>query len=185
MTDLTVIVPPAGEPLTLGAAKDYLRIAGTGEDALVTALIAGARAQIEAASGLALVTRTLRRRWRQWPRGLTRSGVALRPGPMTALVAVTRTDGEGGEDLLTGRFETSGGRMRLRPFIPLPIIPLDGAIEVDFETGFGAPGDVPEDLVRAVLLIVNDCYQRGAARVAGGLPEAVWPILSARQEVRL
>ena len=55
---LTVMTPPDGEVLSLDAAKDYLRIGTGGEDALVTALIASAR--LEAASGLVLVTRTLK-----------------------------------------------------------------------------------------------------------------------------
>ena len=57
---LTVMTPPDGEALSLDAAKDYLRIGTGGEDALVTALIASARARLEAASGLVLVTRTLK-----------------------------------------------------------------------------------------------------------------------------
>ena len=55
MTDLTVITPPAEEPLTLAAAKDFLRLGTNAEDALVGELIKAGRAQVEASTGLALV----------------------------------------------------------------------------------------------------------------------------------
>jgi uncharacterized phiE125 gp8 family phage protein len=184
MTDLTVITPPAGEPLTLAAAKDFLRLGTDTEDALVTALIRAGRAHVEMASGLALVTRTLKRRWTAWPHGLMRGGVKLRPGPAQALVTVVRVDAEGGEELLTGRFQLTNGKLRLRPFAGLPVVPLGGCIEVTFETGFGAAEDVPEDLVHGVKLWVQAAYlaqggQRGAADAAA---EAV---IAPRREMRL
>ena len=96
MSDLTVIAPPAEEPLTLAAAKDFLRLGTTAEDGLVTELIRAGRAHVETASGLAFVTRTLKRRWTAWPYGLMLGGVKLRPAPARALVSVVRVDAEGG-----------------------------------------------------------------------------------------
>jgi uncharacterized phiE125 gp8 family phage protein len=183
MTDLTVITPPAGEPLSLAAAKDFLRLGTDAEDALVTELIRAGRAQVEAASGLALVTRTLMRRWTDWPHGLMRAGVKLRPGPATALVSVVRIDAEGGEELLTGRFELLNGKLRLRPFAGLPVVPLGGSVTVTFEAGYGDAEDVPEDLVHGVKLWVQAAYLAGERR--GGLPEEVTAFLAARREVRL
>ncbi len=184
MTDLTVITPPAGEPLTLAAAKDFLRLATSAEDALVTELIRAGRAWVETASGLALVTRTLRRRWTAWPHGLMRGGVKLRPGPASALVSVVRVDAEGGEELLTGRFELINGKIRLRPFAGLPVVPLGGAIEVTFEAGFGEAADVPEDLVHGVKLWVQAAYLSGDG-VRGGVPEAAALAAALRREVRI
>ncbi|MEQ9507065.1 MAG: hypothetical protein RLO80_12440 [Hyphomonas sp.] len=183
MTDLTVISPPAGEPLTLAAAKDFLRLGTEAEDALVTELIRAGRAHVEAASGLALVTRTLKRRWTAWPHGLMRGGVKLRPGPAQALVSVVRVDAEGGEELLTERFQLQGGKLRLRPIAGLPVVPLGGAIEVTFETGFGDAGDVPEDLVHGVKLWVQAAYLANGER--GSVPDGVAAVIAARREVRL
>lgn len=184
MTDLTVITPPAGEPLTLASAKDFLRLGTDAEDALVTELIRAGRAQVEAATGLALVSRTLVRRWTAWPHGLMRGGVKLRPGPAKALVSVVRVDAEGGEELLTGRFVLEGGKLRLRPFAGLPVVPLGGAIEVMFEAGYGAPEEVPEDLVHGVKLFVQAAYLAGDGG-RGSVPEAALAVLAARREVRL
>ncbi|MFN3910783.1 hypothetical protein [Hyphomonas sp.] len=129
------------------------------------------------------MTRTLMRRWTAWPHGLMRGGVKLRPGPATSLVSVVRVDADGGEELLTGRFELLNGKLRLRPFAGLPVVPLGGFITVTFEAGYGDAGDVPEDLVHGVKLWVQAAYLAGAAR--GGIPEEVAAFLAARREVRL
>lgn len=182
MTELTVISPPEGEPVSLAAAKEFLRLGTDGEDALVARLVSAGRAQIEAASGLALVTRTVRRHWPSWPEGLTRRGVRLRPGPATALVSVVRQSGDGEADTLTERFDLMGGRLRLKRAWGIPLIPLDGWIEVTFETGFGLPEDVPPDLVHAVKLWVQMVYLRGAPAPPPALPDEVRAILDARRE---
>lgn len=183
MNELTVITPPEAEPLSLAAAKEFLRIGTDADDGLVTELIRAGRAQVEAASGLALVSRTLKRRWTKWPHGLLRGGVKLRPGPATALVSVVRIDSEGGEELLTGRFRLEGGKLRLRPFVGLPVVPLGGAIEVTFVTGYGAASDVPDDLVHAVKLWIQAAYLSGDRR-GPSTPETALT-LAAHREVRL
>ncbi len=182
MTSLTVLIPPAAEPLSLAAARDFLRIGNGDEDGLLADLVRSARAQVEAASGLALVTRTLRRRWTEWPHGLVRGGVRLRPGPAMALVAVSREDAAGTDDPVTECFRLEGGRLRLRPAMALPMIPLGGAVHVDFEAGFGGPEAVPEDLVQAVRLTLLSAYQRGRP---GEMPEGAEALVAARREVRL
>lgn len=182
MSDLTVITPPAGEPVSLDAAKEFLRLGTDAEDGLVTRLIASARAQIEAASGLALASRTLRRTWTRWPWAIVAGGARLRPGPAGALVSVTRFDGAGAQEALTGRFEISAGKLRLKAGEALPGIAADGRVEVVFQAGFGAPGEVPEDLQHAVKLHVQAAYLRGSEQPLSGVPEDVQAILDARRE---
>jgi uncharacterized phiE125 gp8 family phage protein len=182
MSNLTVITPPAEEALSLGAAKEYLRIGHAGEDGLVAALIPAARARLEIVGGFALVTQTLKRGWDCWPPGVTRHGVRLLPGPASALVAVELVDAEGGGELVTTRFRLEGGRLKLKPFTPLPGIPIGGRVEVTFVAGYGAAADVPADLVLALKRLVRVAYQRGDA---ADLPEDVAAILAARSEVRL
>ena len=104
MNNLTVISPPDGEALSLDAAKEYLRIGHAGEDGLVAELIAAARARLEAEMGLALVARTVKRRFDRWPSGVTRTGMRLMPGPASALVSVETVDAEGAAQLYTARF---------------------------------------------------------------------------------
>ncbi|MBD3813631.1 MAG: hypothetical protein IE917_15600 [Betaproteobacteria bacterium] len=182
MSNLTVITPPAEAALSLAAAKAYLRIGHDGEDGLVAALIPAAEARLETAGGLALVTRTVRRSWDCWPAGMRCGGVRLVPAPASALVAVEIVDAEGGAETVTTRFVLEGGRLKLKPFVPLPGIPLGGRVEVTFVAGYGAAADVPADLVQALKRLVLVAYQRGED---ASLPEDVAAILNARTEVRL
>lgn len=182
MSELTVITPPAGEALSLQAAKDMLRLGTDAEDALVAQLIASGRAQIEAASGLALVSRTLRRTWARWPQSVAHGGVALRPGPVAGLASVVRFDGLDAEENISARFEVARGKLRLRAGRALPGIAPGGRVEVTFQAGFGAPEAVPEDLVHALKLFAQAAYLRGSERPPAGIPEEVQRILDARRE---
>ena len=182
MNNLTVISPPDGEALSLDTAKAYLRIGHEGEDELVTGLIASARARLEAETGLALVTRTMKRRFDRWPSGVTRTGMRLVPGPASALVSVETLDAEGAAQLYAARFALSGGGVRLKPFVALPSIPPGGYADGTFVTGYGAAADVPEDLVQALKRLVLAAYRRETGEA---LPEEVAAILAARRERRL
>lgn len=186
MTNLTVITPPAEEPVSLASAKAFLRLGHNGEDALVSDLIASARARIEQESGQALVTQVMRVAWTAWPLALSGRGVALPRRPATALVSVLLVDPDGTLDEQTERFRLDCGRLTLRPWSWCPIIEPGGSVQVTFEAGFGAADDVPEDLKEACLRLVAALYsRRGAEADSQGLPDAVQSILNARREVRL
>ncbi|MEZ6001419.1 hypothetical protein [Hyphomonas sp.] len=182
MSNLTVITPPAGAALSLAAAKEYLRIGHDGEDGLVAALIPATEARLETAGGLALVTRTLKRSWESWPAGMTRNGARLLPAPATALVAVEIVGLEGGTETVTTRFVLEAGRLKLKPFVALPSIPLGGRVEVTFVAGYGDAADVPADLVQALKRLVLVAYQRAED---ADMLEDVAAVLAARTEVRL
>ena len=179
---LTVITPPGEEALPLAAAKAFLRVGHDGEDALIADLIAGARARPEEASGMALVTRTLRRTFHVWPSALYRRGIVLRPGPVTALTAVRLVDAEDEATDVTARFILAGSRVCLKPGSSMPIIVSGSRAEVDFAAGFGAATDIPDDLVHALKLILLDAYRRNGE---AGLPDEAAAIIAARREVLL
>jgi len=102
---VTTLAAPAAEPLSLAEAKDYLRVAGDGEDGLVASLIAGARARIEALANVAMISRTLRVTMDWWPRGaVERRTVVLPVRPADELVAVRVFNGSGEAQTVTGRF---------------------------------------------------------------------------------
>jgi hypothetical protein len=93
--NVTTLAPPAVEPVGLAEMKDFLRISSAGEDDLVGRLIAGARARIEEAVGLALVSRTLRVTLEAWPSAmLTRRSMALPVRPAGAHAGVTAALGD-------------------------------------------------------------------------------------------
>lgn len=190
MTKLTVITPPAEEPVTLAAAKDFLRIGHDGEDDLVTRLIAGARARIEQAAGLALVVQTLRVDWLAWPSTLAGRGALLPRRPAKALVSVVCVSEDGDRTDETDRFRIDCGRLGLRPWSLSPAIDSGGWVEITYEAGYGAASDVPEDLKEALLRLAGSLYSTRAPDAfdlssGGAVPDEVRAILEARREVRL
>lgn len=190
MTNLTVITPPAEEPVTLAAAKDFLRIGHDGEDDLVTRLIQSARARIEQEAGLALITQTLRVEWFAWPSTLAGRGAILPRRPVTSVTSVESINPAGDETDHTNRFRLDCGRLGLRPWSQQPAIETGGSVAVTYEAGFGAGSDVPEDLKEAILRLVGSLYAARAPSAfefgpGGALPAEVRAILEARREVRL
>lgn len=177
---LTVLTPPGEAALSLAAAKAFLRIGHDGEDGLIADLIAGARARLEEASGLALVTRALRRTFHAWPRALYRQGIALRPGPVSTLTAVRLVEAEDEASDITARFTLAGSRLCLKPASTAPHIASGARVEVDFAAGFGSASDIPSDLIHALKLILLVAYRRNGET---GLPEEAEAIIAARREV--
>lgn len=184
MTDLTVISPPAGEALSLSEAKDFLRIGHDGEDDLVLGLIGAARAQLETASGLALVSRTLKRTWHQWGAGIQGRGAALRPGPVSGLVSVSLVERDETVTDVTGAFALKCGRLVLAPAGILPPLSNGRRAEIVFGAGFGPPEAVPEDLRYCLKRLVQVAYRR-AGEADDSLPDDVTAMLARRRGVRL
>ena len=130
----TLIAPPGEEPVTLAEAKAFCRIDGSDEDALVNALIAAARLQVESLTGRALITQSWRLTMACAPRL-----VELPVIPVAALVAAP--DGA----VLQGD-------------AVLLVEPVD-ELTVDYTAGYGAAADVPGDLKQAVLTLVAYWYE--------------------------
>ena len=108
---VTTLAAPAAEPVSLAEAKEYLRIGGDGEDGLVSSLIAGARARIEAMANVAMITRTLRVTMDWWPRGAVEKRTVVMPvRPADELVAVRVFNGSGVPQTVTERFTLARGR---------------------------------------------------------------------------
>lgn len=189
---LDLLTPPSGEPLSLADAKAFARVGSDHEDALITQLIAAARARIEAETGLALMSRSLRLTLTDWPLGvLERGGLRLPKRPAHSLIAVRLTDGETSEDV-TDRFELETG-MCAR-LVPVPfggwVWPrsIHERIELDWVAGFGDAEDVPEDLIHAMKLIVAHefAYRDGADyRARDDLKARLEEALAPRREVRI
>ncbi|CAN5208552.1 head-tail connector protein [soil metagenome] len=152
--------PPVAEPVTLAEAKAYLRLSGTEEDALVTALIAAARQHVERATGLALMAQGWSHFLDCWPE---RGTIALPVAPLIAIEAV-RVFGEDDEPATIDEahyFADDAGRpprfvWRAGRTPPKPGRAANG-IEIAVTAGFA--GGVPEPLLMAILRIVAHRFE--------------------------
>ncbi len=162
MSWTTILSPPATEPITLADAKAWLRVATSSEDDLVTSLIAAARNAFETETGIALITRRLRRHWLQWPRALVQGRIALSPGPAATLIDAAILDDAG--DIvsdITDQFTIHGGALERYASLLMPHIPDGGALAVTYDAGFGAGADVPDRFKQALRDIIRNAYARG------------------------
>jgi uncharacterized phiE125 gp8 family phage protein len=188
---VTTLAGPAAEPVGLAEAKDYLRIAGEGEDGLVESLIAGARERIERLADVAMISRTLRVAMSGWPRGAVERRVVVLPvRPADELVAVRVFDAHGEAEDVSARFSLPRGRAARLVWtdgaFPWPGQRVNG-IEIDYSAGFGeAPDDVAEGLRLAVKRLAAHAYHaRDPETLAGPLPEDVKGLVAPWRRVRL
>ena len=186
---VTTLEAPAAQPVGLAEAKEFLRISGAGEDSLVTSLIASARARIEEAVGLALISRTLRVTLDGWPMAMNaRRRMTLPVRPAGSLVGV-RIVRQGVPEDLTAQFSLTPGRSARLNWIS-GVLPWTGpgkVIEIDYVAGFGeAASDVAESLRLAVKLLVAHTYQsRGVDTRGDLLPADVAALVAPWRRVRL
>ncbi|AJY47232.1 head-tail connector protein [Martelella endophytica] len=158
-----LMTPPAEEPVSLAEAKAFLRLDGSDEDGLVTALVKTAREHLETVTGLSLVTQGWRLYRDDWPA----SGmISLARGPVQSIEAVTVYDGEGvAETISLDGFGLDGRARPARLYLPALAGKRVGpsGIEVDFTAGFGAATAVPEAAKQALLRHVAHMFVfRGA-----------------------
>lgn len=160
----TLIVAPSAEALTLAEAKAHLRLDGSEEDGLLTALIRTAREHLERSLDLCLITQG----WRHYLDSIPEDGVIqLAKSPIQAIESVTVYDGAGTPRLLSldGHVLDGASRparlfLREREAAGRAI----NGIEIDLRAGFGATGaEVPDVLKRAMLMHVAQMFElRGA-----------------------
>ena len=133
---LTLITPPASEPLDVSEAKLYARISQADEDVLVEDLIRAARELVEG-RGIAIHTQT-------WEYALDRFPVCFRLpiAPLQSVTSITYTDSDGVATVLAADQYTVDTRSR-----PARIVPAYGvswpatrtvpnAVVVKFVAGF-------------------------------------------------
>jgi uncharacterized phiE125 gp8 family phage protein len=157
-----LLTPPAVEPLSLAEAKDYLRVEHADDDDVIAALIASARAHVEAATRRALITQTWRHSRDAWPRD---GRIAVLPAPLKALVGARVYDQDGTPqeiDLESFVVDTvsAPGVVAFPPWsVPSPGRAVAG-VELDVTVGYGdAAADVPAPLALATRLLLAHWYE--------------------------
>ncbi|MGM4997427.1 head-tail connector protein [Tardiphaga sp. 538_B7_N1_4] len=165
-----LLVPPASEPLSLAEARQFLRVEHADDDAVITALIAAARAHVEALTRRALLTQTWRVVLDAWP---ANGRIAPRIGPLQTLLAARMFDAAGmphALDVESFVVDTAANVIAAPCWaLPAPGRAVAG-IELDVICGFGAlASEVPADLVHALKILLAHWYDnRGLAAIGGG-----------------
>ncbi|TAM94892.1 MAG: hypothetical protein EPN45_23770 [Rhizobiaceae bacterium] len=153
-------VAPTVEPVSLDDAKTHLRVTHDSEDDLIAGLIRAARDEVEAQTGLALITQSWRLTRDCWPRG---GRIALLRNPVGQILSVTTYDDSGAASVIdpsTYQVDADAHPARLLLGASPGALRVMNGLEVDFTAGFGDTADVvPDRLKRAILLLVAHWYE--------------------------
>ncbi|MBS0273737.1 MAG: phage head-tail connector protein [Proteobacteria bacterium] len=184
---LQLTTPPSAEPITLDQAKAHLRVDTTDDDALITSLIAAARARAEWNTGRAFVTQS----WTLWLDGWPCNGIVEIPlPPLQSVASVTAYAMDGTPivlDASTYQFDSaaSPARLALKPNASPPVnLRALNAIAIAFTAGYGAASDVPAPLQQAILQIAAVLYAHRGDEAAE-LPQDALALLAPYRVVKL
>lgn len=168
-----IVTAPATEPLTLAMAKAHVRVDDDADDALIGALIATARAHVEARTGTRLVTQTVSIRADGW------TDLASLPiGPVGDVVSVGYLDADDEAATLSADdydLQADGleARIALAYGARWPAIRDGSLITVTCEVGYGDADEQPPEVVQAMLLLIGDFYAQRESFVTGTIATAV------------
>ncbi len=164
--ELTLLVPPASEPITLAEAKLFLRLDDDAEDALVSDLIRAARASVERATGRSLILQE----WQYTLYGTAPARLVLPRGPVSALVSVATLQADLSETALAAEhYQQQGNELR---FLQLPV---HHGVRIAYRAGAASAAAVDEPLRHAVRALVLHLYE---ARDDTALPSSVAALLA-------
>lgn len=179
---LTLVVPPAAEPVSLADAKAWLRIDGPDEDSLLPGLIQAARQAVKRQARTALIAQQWTWTLDAWPP----DRILVPPlGPLRSLDAVQVLNAAGAlvaAPLTAFQVDPGGlrGRIAVNGTVPDPGLALAGIV-LTLRLGVAAAAmDVPAALRQAVLLTLAQLHEnRGdAAGAEGPVPPAAQTLLS-------
>jgi len=171
---LTLITPPAVEPVTLQEAKDHLRVDGAEEDALISEAIAAARLALDGPDGWlerALITQT----WDWTFDGFPDGDLAPPLPPLQSVASIAYVDPAGTiQTLPASAYKVSlggGRRPRIAPAYgtswPVSRAEID-AVKVRLVAGFGlAPASVPAPIRAALLLLIGHLHAQRETEIVG------------------
>jgi uncharacterized phiE125 gp8 family phage protein len=173
---IKVITPPETEPLTTDEMRAYLRIDGDHEDAVIDALIAGAREWCETFTRRALIARTVDVVLDRFPPASKlkpRREIVLPLGRTLSVSSIAYTDADGAAQTLTGPDSTVPGTDYQQDLsddyhgVIAPGYGLDwpdtrdilGAVRVRCVVGYGVATDIPAQLLDAMRFRVASLYE--------------------------
>lgn len=155
---------PVADAVTLSEAKAHLQVTGSGDDTLITAIVAAATTRLDGWAGIlgrCLVNQGWRIDLACWPAREVRL-----PFPDVSAVSVKYSDAADQEATVdTGLYEvlddSLGGLVRFRQAFAYPALNTDrsDAVRVTMTAGYGATADkVPAPIRQAILLSTQQLY---------------------------
>jgi uncharacterized phiE125 gp8 family phage protein len=164
---LELITPPAEEPVTLAEAKAHLKLDATDDDALVTRMIAAARARAEWHTGRAFVTQGWTLHLDCFPRD---RAIEIPLPPLVAVGSLTvfaRDDQASVIDPVRYVVDAASApaRLVLKPTAAFPTnLRRTNAVALAYTAGYGTAAAVPATIKEAILELVAFLYEhRGEA----------------------
>ena len=140
------------EPITTAEAKAHLRVTHTDEDSVIDRFIVTAREWVETRSGHILVQRSLTQSFAKWTPFLE-----LFYRPVVDVTGIAYTDADGADQTLADYAQTTDRYpFRIYPD-DRPAIAENSTIVVTFTAGY-APGDEPQLLIQAMLVLIAGMY---------------------------
>ncbi|QND52396.1 hypothetical protein HB779_11120 [Phyllobacterium sp. 628] len=156
---INVLTPPAVEPVALAELRQFLRLQGENDDALVSGLLKAARETLEAQTGLALIRQSLRLYIDRWP---TDGRIRIARYPVQSVICITayQRDGTPINIPKSDIWIDAASRPACLHLSELGRESKLAGIEIDFVAGFGETGaDVPDALKHALMTLVAHWYE--------------------------
>lgn len=176
---LTLITPPAAEPVTLAELKEHLKISGAAEDALLSGLLVAARQTIEARFQIAVMPQG----WRLELDGAPDAAVILPLSPVMSVDAVGVRRNGVTEALAPASYDAQIGPVgRVRVRAPAAGDGL-GALVISFTAGWPDASSAPEAMKLAIRILAAHLYENREGEPAG--PVAINTMLAPYKQVRL
>jgi uncharacterized phiE125 gp8 family phage protein len=169
--------PPAVEPVTLADAKSHLRVAHSDDDAYITRLISTARSFVEADMMRAVATQIWMTSLDAFP---CNSAIRLDFGPVESVTSVIYDDENGLPQTIPAiNYELDNQSnpawvLPVSPGWPTVTLAATNSVRVTYVAGWG--GNVPPDVIHAILLMIGELYENREAsseRLHTKLPIAV------------
>lgn len=158
--------PPASEPFDLDFVKNYLKVDGSEDDALITRLIKGARSAAEVFLNMALLEQTIQEQIGGFPGYWRRNplrAITLKRGPAISVDSISYYDTDGNQQSFNG-YSLRQSQASLPVIAPLPDADWPetpqriDAVTIEYRAGFADADSIHPDILDAILMMVADSY---------------------------
>lgn len=170
-----LVTPPASEPIDLATAKSHLEVVGTSKNADITSLITVARRNIERYLKRAMITQT----WKVYYDCFNEEMILPFP-PVQTLTHVKYYNTSGTLTTLASSnyfFDQFSEPARVIRGYDVTWPDLQekkpNAVEIQFVCGYGDASDIPEDIIHAMKLLIEDYYDNRGEVVLGTFSQRI------------